>query len=201
MGLENEILATLQMYTKALSVSLKYRDFSTYRHSGRVQQLSSELGRIYGLDGKELNALCIAAAFHDIGKIGIPDDVLMKPGKFEKEEWEIMKTHSEIGEKILASTELKGAEYVAKLIRHHHEHYNGNGYPDGLAGDEIPISSRIISIADSYEAMSITRVYHLARTHDEIMEILRQETGLKYDPDVFKIFSVMIENSEFKTKK
>ncbi|MBD1558231.1 HD domain-containing protein [Vibrio sp. S9_S30] len=201
MGLENEILASLQECTKALLVSLKYRDFSTYQHSNCVQKLSLELGRQCGLSGKELNVLCIAATCHDIGKIGIPDDVLMKAGKFEKEEWEVMKTHAEIGESILASTELEGAEYVAKLVRHHHEHVNGNGYPDGLVGDAIPILSRIISIADSYEAMSNTRVYHHARTHREIMGILRQETGLKYDPDIMKIFTVMIENSECKADK
>ncbi|MGB5447236.1 MAG: HD domain-containing phosphohydrolase, partial [Psychromonas sp.] len=163
--------------------------------------LCLEIGNHCGLSKNKMNALSIAATFHDIGKIGIPDHILMKPGLFDQGEWEIMKQHAEIGEKIILSTELEGSLYSALLIRHHHEYYDGMGYPDNLAGEDIPICSRIISIADSYEAMSVARVYHDARTHRDIMAILHQETGYKFDPELMRVFRDVIESSQFKASK
>ena len=98
----------------------------------------------------------------------------------------------------MLATELDGAPEVALAIRHHHERYAGFGYPDGLSGEEIPICSRIISIADSYDAMAVTRTYHRARKHPEIMDILHDETGLKHDPELMRVFRDIIENSDFK---
>src|SRR5690606_19616561 len=137
--------------------------------SKRVMGLSVQIGKHYGLSNNEINILKIAAEFHDIGKIGIPDHILLKSSAFDEDEWSIMKQHSEIGEEILASAEVKGAQHVALIIRHHHEYYNGYGYPDKLSGDNIPICARIISIADSYDAMAETRSYSRRRTHSEIM--------------------------------
>ncbi|BCK87060.1 cyclic di-GMP phosphodiesterase [Sideroxyarcus emersonii] len=188
----------LYTYTKALSVALGYRDRLTQLHSERVQVLSAAIGTACGLSSSELLALRIAASFHDIGKIGIPDHILLKPTQFDDAEWEVMKTHTEIGEKIMAATALEGADHAARIIRHHHEHYDGSGYPDGLAGTGIPICARIISIADSYDAMAVTRSYHHARAHPEIMAILHQETGEKHDPALMQIFSEHIETSEFR---
>lgn len=189
---------TLYTYTKALSVALGYRDRLTQLHSERVQGLSAALGAACGLPNDQLLSLRIAASFHDIGKIGIPDHILLKPAPFDDAEWTVMKTHTEIGEKIMAATELEGSEHAAQIIRHHHEHYDGSGYPDGLAGEDIPICARIISIADSYDAMAVTRSYHHARAHPEIMAILRQETGEKHDPALMQIFSKHIETSGFR---
>ena len=112
-----------------------------------------------------------------------------------------MKTHSEIGEKIMAATELEGSQQAALVIRHHHEHFDGHGYPDKLAGNSIPICSRIISIADSYDAMAVTRSYHHARTHSEIMAILQKENGNKHDPELMQIFCGIIEASKYKSAK
>lgn len=167
-----------------MSIALGYRDLLTRLHSERVQGLSKKIGEYYGLSNNEINILNIASWFHDIGKIGIPDHILLKPSPFDEAEWETMKQHSEIGEKIMVSTELEGSQQAALLIRHHHEHYNGMGYPDKLSGENIPICSRIISIADSYDAMAVTRSYHRARTHLEIMAILHEETGKKHDPEL-----------------
>lgn len=125
MELEDLIFNSLLKYTKALSVALRYRDFLTQLHSERVQGLSAEIGKCCGLSHQEMNTLIITASFHDIGKIGIPDQILLKPSKFDEVEWEIMKQHSEIGQKIMQSTELDGSQQVALLIRHHHEYYNG----------------------------------------------------------------------------
>ena len=188
----------LYVYTKALSVALGYRDTLTSRHSERVQFLSEEIGMHRNLTDKHVEALKIAAVFHDIGKIGIPDHILLKPSRFDETEWEKMKQHSAIGEKIMSATELDGSGQAALVIRHHHEHFDGSGYPDGLVGESIPICARIISIADSYDAMAVTRSYHNARTHSEIMEVLQAETGKKHDPELMDVFSKIIETSEFK---
>ena len=201
MELEDPIFNALYTYTKALSVALGYRDLLTRLHSERVQGLSKEIALRCGLSKNEINALSIAATFHDIGKIGIPDHILLKPSQLDEAEWEEMKRHSEIGEKIIASTELEGSRQAARLIRHHHEHYNGMGYPDKLSGGNIPICSRIITIADSYDAMAVTRAYQNARTHPEIMAILHEQTGEKHDPELMRVFCEIIESSEFKAAK
>jgi HD-GYP domain-containing protein (c-di-GMP phosphodiesterase class II) len=199
MELEDPIFNTLATYTRALSVALSYRDLSTQLHSVRVQGLSGVIGIAIGLSKQQLNSLNIAAAFHDIGKIGIPDHILLKPAEFDNAEREEMKHHSEIGEKIMAATELDGSKLAAQIIRHHHEHYDGHGYPDGLSGENIPICARIIAIADSYDAMSVTRSYHQARTHQEVMNILQEETGEIFDPALMHVFSEIIESNEYKT--
>lgn len=196
--MQDEVYAALYRYTKALSVALGFRDRMTGLHSERVRGLCLAIGKYCSLSEVELAALGLGASFHDIGKIGIPDHVLLKPVAFDPAEWAVMKQHSEIGEKIMLSTELKGSELAANVIRHHHEHYDGTGYPDGLSGESIPVCSRIISIADSYDAMAVTRSYHRAKNHEEIMQILEKETGEKHDPDLMEVFSQIIGKSEFK---
>ncbi len=201
MALEHPIFNALYLYTKALSVALGYRDLLTRLHSERVQGLSEEIGVRYGLSGDDLNALTIAASFHDIGKIGIPDHILLKPTRFTEAEWKAIQRHCEIGERIMAATELEGSQQAAKVIRHHHEYYDGSGYPDGLSGEDIPICSRIIAIADNYDAMAVTRSYHDARTHVQIMAIMDEETAKKHDPELMPIFREVIESSRFKAAK
>jgi HD-GYP domain-containing protein (c-di-GMP phosphodiesterase class II) len=195
MELKNESFNALFTYTKALSVALGYRDELTRLHSARVRDLAAAVGLQCSLNDSELEELKIAASFHDIGKIGIPDNILLKPGSFNDAEWAVMKTHSEIGEKIIAATELEGSQKASKLIRHHHERFDGGGYPDRLAGERIPLCARIITITDSYDAMAMTRKYHTAKSHAEVMEVLRQETGKKHDPELMAIFSEVIETS------
>jgi HD-GYP domain-containing protein (c-di-GMP phosphodiesterase class II) len=201
MKLNDPQLKVLYAYTKALSVALGYRDPLTRLHSERVRDLSEALGMRCGLEERQLEALKIAASFHDIGKIGIPDHILLKSSHFTPDEWEEMKKHSEIGASIIAATEIDGAHAASTVIRHHHEHFDGSGYPDGLAGERIPICARIISIADSYDAMAVTRTYHQAKPHAEVMAILHQETGIKHDPELMKIFAEIIESSEFKSAR
>lgn len=198
---DDPISNALYMYTKALSVALGYRDLLTQLHSERVRGLSEAIGLACGLSDKELDVLKIAASFHDIGKIGIPDHILLKTSHFDEAEWEEIRKHPEIGEKIMAATELDGSQKASWVIRHHHEYYGGSGYPDGLAGEDIPICSRIISIADNYDAMAVTRSYNQARTHAEIMAIMQEETGNKHDPELMRIFCKTIETSEFRATK
>jgi response regulator RpfG family c-di-GMP phosphodiesterase len=198
---EDPVYMALYSYTRALSVALGYRDTLTQLHSERVRGLSETIGMACGLSRQELGILKIAASFHDIGKIGIPDCILLKPAQFDPPEWEIMKQHSVIGWEIMSVTHLEGAQQAALAIRHHHEHYDGRGYPDQLAGEAISIASRIISIADSYDAMAQTRSYHRSKTHAQIMPILDKETGEKHDPHLMRIFCDIIETSEFKADK
>jgi HD-GYP domain-containing protein (c-di-GMP phosphodiesterase class II) len=181
-------------YNKALSVTLGYRDMMTHLHSERVRDLTLMIAEASGADDRQLAVLRMAAIFHDVGKIGISDQILLKPSRLDEAEWEEVKRHSEIGEQIMLHSGIDGYPVadVARTIRHHHEYYDGAGYPDGLAGEEIPLFSRIIAIADSYDAMSVTRAYHAARTHDEIMEIMRGETGNKFDPALMDIFCARI---------
>lgn len=198
---EDPAFNALYTYTKALSVALGYRDLLTRLHSERVCALSEAIGIAYGLSKKDLGILKIAASFHDIGKIGIPDHILLKTSHFDEAEWEEIRKHPEIGEKIMAATELDGSQKASRVIRHHHEYYSGSGYPDRLAGENIPICSRIIAIADNYDAMAVTRSYHHARTHAEIMAIMQEETGEKHDPELMRVFCGIIESSELKAAK
>jgi HD-GYP domain-containing protein (c-di-GMP phosphodiesterase class II) len=196
--LEDTVYSALYKYTKALSIALGYRDLLTRLHSERVLGFSEAIGMRCGLLDKKLGILKIAASFHDIGKIGIPDHILLKPEQFEDAEWEIMKQHPIFGAAIIAATELEGSQQVAQIIRHHHEHYDGSGYPDGLSGENIPVCSRIIAIADAYDAMAETRSYQHSRKHHEVMKILIAETGEKFDPHLIHTFFEVIESSKFK---
>jgi len=185
--------SALHRHTRVLSTALGYRDRYTLHHSGRVLALSVKLGIRAGLSEREVGLLRIAATFHDVGKIGIRDHILQKPGQLDQDESEEMKKHSEMGANIVLATELEAAEDVARVIRHHHENYDGTGYPQGLAGENIPLCSRIIGIADSYDAMAVARSYHTARSHGEVVEILVAETGRKHAPDLLRLFLEIVE--------
>lgn len=189
---------SLYKYTKALAVALGYRDLLTRLHSERVVALAEELGKRCELSEEKLEILKLSASFHDIGKIGVEDRILMKESALDEDEWHKMKLHTEIGEKILLATELEGAVEAAGVIRHHHEHYDGSGYPDRLSGEDIPLLSRIISIADSYDAMAMTRSYHRQRGHSCIMDTLWRESGIKHDPELLRRFGEFIEYSELR---
>ncbi|MGR8935463.1 MAG: HD-GYP domain-containing protein [Gammaproteobacteria bacterium] len=196
---DDPVYHALFRYTQALSVALGYRDHFTRLHSQRVRDLSEELGKRCGLCEDELAIVKIGASFHDIGKIGIPDQILRKSSAFEAYEKEQMRKHSEIGADIMLATEVEGADLAARVIRHHHEYFNGQGYPDGLAGEAIPIGARIISITDSYDAMSEMRPYHAPKKHAEIMDLLHGESGQKHDPELMRLFTEIIANSQFRT--
>ena len=200
MGSQDTIYEVLRKYTQALSVALGYRDPLTQLHSERVRGLAEELGSECELSDEDIGILKIAASFHDIGKIGIPDPVLLKPGAYDEDDWQVMKRHPQIGADIILATGLEGAEYAADVIRSHHEHYDGSGYPEGLSGNEIPVLCRIISIVDAYDAMAMTRSYHQARSHSKIMQIIHQESGVIFDPALLKIFDKLIENIQYTPK-
>jgi len=181
--------------TEALTLALEVRDSSTRLHCDRLVQLATELGCACGIVDSELDILRVAARFHDIGKIGVPDAVLLKPGKLSDEDWVIMKTHPVLGEEIFRATSVPDNELIAITIRHHHEAFAGGGYPDGLKGEEIPILSRILLIVDAYDAMGTTRPYHRVRSHEEVMSVLKSEAEKKFDLYVLNKFGKLIESS------
>ncbi|MFZ2269473.1 MAG: HD domain-containing phosphohydrolase [Azonexus sp.] len=190
----------LHRIAQSLTVALGERDPYTRAHSERVVQLSAELGSHLDFTQDEIDLLALVAQFHDIGKIGIPDHVLHKPTPFDDGEWACMKQHAEIGERIILAIGSEKSTEVARMIRHHHERFDGSGYPDGLSGTGIPLLSRIISLTDSYDAIAKIRPYHQARQHTAIMDILDSEVGIKHDPDLLYAFSNVIEKSEMRVR-
>ncbi|HEY9275142.1 HD-GYP domain-containing protein [Achromobacter sp.] len=179
----------------ALFAAMRARDAATGRHSERVVALSVALARACGLPEAEQEAIAVAARLHDIGKIGTPDRVLYSPTRLDRDDWEIMKAHAAVGADIIMHSDIPQREPIALAVRHHHEHFDGSGYPAGLSGEDIPLHSRIISLADSYDALGDARPYHPARTHAEIMRILNQEAGSKCDPALLRTFEAMIQKS------
>jgi diguanylate cyclase (GGDEF)-like protein/putative nucleotidyltransferase with HDIG domain len=165
---------------ESLSATVDARDAYTAGHSRRVQQLALAVGREQGLSREELELLGHAALFHDIGKLGIPDAILLKPGKLTEEEWVVMASHAEEGASII--NRLGFLSDAVPAIRHHHERFDGGGYPQGLAGEDIPLGARIIHVADAFDSMLTTRVYRPARPAEEALEELRRNAGSQFCP-------------------
>lgn len=195
-----DTVLAMKNIVQPLTIALGERDQHTRMHSERVVRLAVALGIHLRLSGRELELLELGAQFHDLGKIGIPDHVLRKPTAFEATEWECMKQHSVIGERIILAISDEKSPEVARIVRHHHEYVDGSGYPDGLAGSDIPLCSRIISLTDSYDAMAASRPYHQARSHRTVMDILLGESGSKHDPDLLRAFCCIIEKSEMRAE-
>ena len=183
---------------RGLNVALDERDPITHGHCDRVTGLSLELGQLVGLSERELQILRLVARLHDIGKIGIPDTILKKPTKLDDQDWLVMKTHSARSERIVLASALENSAEIAQGVRHHHERYDGDGYPDGLAGEAIPVLARIVAIADTYDAMAYLRAYGEPLPHVEIMRELQRVAGGQHDAYLSAKFAVAIENSPFK---
>jgi len=156
-----------------------------------VQHLSNKMGVRLGLNANQLGDLSLLAQVHDLGKVGIPDQILFKPGPLNEEEWEIMKMHPEKGYRIASSS--PDLSTVAELILKHHEHWNGGGYPLGLKGDSIPVECRILSIVDAFDAMTNDRPYSKARTDDEAISELKRFAGKQFDPELVEVFVTVLE--------
>jgi two-component system cell cycle response regulator len=165
---------------------LREREPELDRHDDGVAQLASEMGRVLRLDAEELDVLVRAAEMHDIGKMAIPDEILHKAGPLNEAERELMRKHTEIGERVLFAAPALRA--VGKIVRSTHEHWNGSGYPDGLIGDAIPLGARVIHICDAYCAMVGDRPYGERLTEVEAVAELRREAGAQFDPALVEIF-------------
>ena len=171
---------------------LEARDYITEGHSQRLQDMCHQLGQAAGLSSVRLDDLKLLAQFHDIGKISIPDHILFKPGPLSPEEWQQMHRHPEIGHRI--ARHIPNLSAIAPLILHHHERWDGQGYPLGLSGESIPLESRVLALVDSYDAMTNDRPYRKALTHHEALTEIKKNHGRMFDPHLTDLFLAMYQN-------
>jgi two-component system cell cycle response regulator len=173
----------LQQARKALEVLARVMDLSdpaTSEHSREIAALVPQVGRMLGIRGDAAAELELAARFHDIGKVAVPEQVLRKPGPLDDHEWQLMACHVEWGAELLRH--LPECETIARIVRHHHERYDGGGYPDGLKGQQIPLASRVITVCDAYGAMISDRPYRRALPRRDALNELRDGAGEQFDP-------------------
>lgn len=193
---ENLIFETLDI----LSKFIEYKDYPTFKHTENVSEISYQMAKNLNLDDKFCIQLKFASSLHDIGKIGIPDNILLKPGKLNDEEWEIIKKHPEIGFEILKNSTSEILKMAGEVSLTHHERYDGSGYPKGLKGEEIPITGRIVAISDSFEAMISKRTYRDALSFNFAFDEIIRTSGKLYCPLCIKSFISLREFWEEKYK-
>jgi HD-GYP domain-containing protein (c-di-GMP phosphodiesterase class II) len=176
-----------------LSVAAEYKDKDTAAHIRRMSHYSAALARKLGWDDDRVELLLYAAPMHDVGKIGIPDSVLLKPGKLNAEEWKIMQEHTTIGARIMADSESPLLRFSETVAITHHEKWNGSGYPNGTKGEDIPQVGRIVAVADAFDALSSKRVYKGALALEESLKIIQSDAGTHFDPECAAAFSEIRE--------
>ena len=194
--LKTEQQKICEMAARTILKALDAKDKYTYGHSMRVTYFSIVLGKELGLSDREMYDLELSALFHDIGKIGTPDAVLNKPTRLTDDEFKIMKQHPSDSYNILKGFSV--FEKVARFAKHHHERYDGRGYPDGLKGEQIPLFSRIILIADTFDAMTSTRVYRKGLPYQVAFDELNEFAGSQFDPNLVKHFIKGMEKEQAK---
>lgn len=199
-GLENarlyrELQDTYLSTIKVLVSTIEAKDPYTRGHTERVARYATLIAEEMGLDKKDRETVRFGAALHDIGKLGVYENILNKSSELTEKEWTVIKSHPEIGANIIK--DMRFLESACDLVRHHHERLDGNGYPDGLAGDEISVGARIVAIADSFDAMTSNRPYRKALEFSEAIDQLREQTE-KFDPEVIEHLVNLIENKRIK---
>ena len=168
------------------------RSFETEEHAIRIKDYAVAMGRKMNLTRNVINELILLSYLHDIGKIGIPDSILTKPGKLREEEWQIMKNHAKLGSDLIKK--IPDLKSISQGILYHHENWDGTGYPEGLSGIAIPLVSRIIRVVDSYDAMTSTRLYNLVKSKKSALEEIKKCSGTLYDPEIVDVFIEVAEN-------
>ena len=186
-GLERTFVSTVEALANALEANDEY----TSEHARWITDLSLRVGRELGLDEPALKRLELGALLHDIGKIGIPSDVLSKPGRLTAEERRLVQTHPELGERIIGP--IDRLQDVRPIVRHCHERWDGHGYPDGIPGEEIPLESRIIFVCDAYHAMTTDRPYRHRLSTREAVRRLAEGAGTQFDPNVVEVALRVLE--------
>lgn len=171
-----------------LGKTAEYKDPETASHVARVAHYSKLIAREYGLSEKEQEIIYYAAPFHDLGKVGIEDDILLKPGKLDDQEFEIMKKHASIGYEILKDSHSEFLKAGATIAISHHEKWDGSGYPKGLKGEDIHIYGRIVAVVDVFDALTSNRPYKKAWSFDEALELLKEESEKHFDPKIIELF-------------
>ena len=185
---EKELRLSREETIQRLAIAAEYRDSSTAQHIQRMSHYCELLARRYGLSPERCDLIRTASPMHDIGKIGTPDHVLLKPGKFTPEEFKVITQHTEIGYRILAGSDSELLKVAALIAWTHHERFDGTGYPRGLKGETIPLEGRITAIADNFDALTTQRVYKPAYDFDHAKELMLKERGKHFDPELLDIF-------------
>jgi len=189
---EHETVDNYQKTIVSLVELIEKRDFYTAGHSRRVSQYAIIIAKAMNINAQDISMLEQIGLLHDIGKVGIPDSILLKPGRLDKSEFEIIKSHAAIGYDVISKIPM--FKEFSNIILSHHEKYNGSGYPNGLKGDEIPLLASILAIADSFDAMTSTRVYNKTKTKEEAIRELEECSGVFFDPKVVKIAKKVLQN-------
>jgi putative two-component system response regulator len=192
----NDDLERTEEVLKTLANSVEARDGTTGDHCQRLIEMGTDFADYLGLDQRDIDTIAKAGILHDIGKIAVPDAVLLKPGRLNDQEWAFIKTHPVEGERLLKP--LRTMQNVLPIVRHHHERFDGSGYPDGLAGVEIPYLARVFQFVDIYDALSSSRPYKEAMSDAETLALMQKETrdGLR-DPELMKAFAAFITPVEY----
>jgi CHASE2 domain-containing sensor protein len=183
-----ELRDTQREIVQRLGQAAEWRDVETAMHIDRMSHLSKRLGLAAGMSEQEAEMLLYASAMHDVGKIGIPDRVLLKPGPLDPDEWEIMKTHTTIGADILSGSTSPLLQMAEQIALTHHEKWDGSGYPNGLAGEEIPLVGRICAVCDVFDALTSKRPYKDAWTVEDALDEVRTQSGQHFDPVLVELF-------------
>jgi putative two-component system response regulator len=184
----DELRRTRLQVVQRLGRAAEYRDNETGNHILRMSHISALLAKSIGWNEADCELMLHASPMHDIGKIGIPDHILLKPGNFKPEEWEIMKSHAIIGANILEGDDSDLMKCAAEIALTHHEKWDGSGYPQGLAGEAIPLSGRIAALADVFDALTSVRPYKKAWTIDTAVELIKKNRSTHFDPDLVDMF-------------
>ncbi|MGI2176624.1 HD domain-containing phosphohydrolase [Shewanella frigidimarina] len=171
-----------------LTMASEYKDEETGAHIQRMSLYSEAVARSVGLDEHTVENILFSASMHDLGKISTPDHILLKPGKLDAAEWEIMKQHTVVGANILKGSNSEVIKMGEVIARSHHEKWDGSGYPEGLKGSDIPIAARIVAIADVFDALSSTRPYKKSFSEEKTFAIIREGSGSHFDPDIVDAF-------------
>ena len=183
-----ELQATRLQVIRQLGLAGEYRDNETGMHVIRMSKFCELLAAQIGMDETFCDQILSASPMHDLGKIGIPDRILLKPGKLDAEEWEIMKTHAQIGAKILSGSDSSLIQMAHEIALNHHEKWDGSGYPNGLKGEDIPLTGRISAICDVFDALTSERSYKKAWTTNEAFQLIEDDMGSHFDPNLARVF-------------
>jgi putative nucleotidyltransferase with HDIG domain len=179
---------------RALGLALEARDRETKGHTDRVSDLSVRIAQLLGIDGEQIRCVRWGAYLHDIGKISIPDSVLLKPGALDESEWELMRNHTIAGYEFAQQLGFL-PDPTLGLVRHHHERWDGRGYPDRLSSEEIPLAARLFAACDVYDALTSERPYKRAWSASEALEEVQAQREKQFDPDVVDVFERALEQS------
>jgi putative two-component system response regulator len=195
-----ELVEAHEQILARLARAAEYRDDETGEHTRRVGRLSAAIAREMGLDPEEVALLQRVAPLHDVGKIGIPDEILLHPGPLTPEQTELMRSHTEIGGDLMGGSGIPLLDMAEQIARTHHERWDGSGYPEGLSGEGIPIAGRIVAVADAYDAVTHRRPYKPAWPAEDAWPEIARKAGGDFDPKVIDAFNRVLESTGLSRK-